>query len=377
LGVSLRHTKGAAAPEAEQTYTYARQLCERLDDPHQLFTVLRGLWVYYLNRAELQTAYALGEQLLTLAQQVQETAMLIVAHRVLGWALFFLGATAEAHTHFAQAIALYDAHQHRAAALLYGEDVGVTSRSRDSWALWSLGYPDQALARSQDAVTLAQQRAYPPSLSNALNAAASFHQLRREVQWTQERAEATISLATAQGFPGFKAEGAMLYGWTLAHQGQAQAGIEQIHQGLKAFRATGAELLQPYFLALLAETHGILEEPEVGLTVLTEALTLVDTTGERWYEAELHRLKGALLLQQNADNQAEADTSFQHALDITRNQQAKSFELRTATSLARLWQQQGKQVEAHELLAPIYDWFTEGFDTADLQDAKALLEALA
>jgi predicted ATPase len=146
---------------------------------------------------------------------------------------------------------------------------------------------------------------------------------------------------------------------------------------LRAFQATGAEHLRPYFLALLAEAHGTLGEPEAGLTVLTEALTLVDNTGERWYESECYRLKGVLLLQQNSANQAEAETCFQRAISIARSQQAKSFELRTATSLARLWQQQGKRQEAHDLLAPVYNWFTEGFDTADLKDAKALLDELA
>jgi predicted ATPase len=149
-----------------------------------------------------------------------------------------------------------------------------------------------------------------------------------------------------------------------------------MHQSMRAFRATGAELLRPYFLALLAEAHGTMEQPEAGLTALAEALTLAETTGERWYEPELYRLKGALLLQQNSDHQADAETCFHHALDLARNQQAKSFELRAATSLARLWQQQGKRQEAHDLLAPVYGWFSEGFDTADLQDAKALMDAL-
>src|SRR5262249_51537374 len=168
----------------------------------------------------------------------------------------------------------------------------------------------------------------------------------------------------------------ILRGWALTQQGQAQEGIAQINQGLTAYRATGAEASRSYLLALLAETHGILGEPEAGLTALTEALILVNTTGERWYEAELHRLKGALLLQQNSDNQAEAETCFAQAMAIAQNQQAKSWELRAATSLARLWHQQGKRQEAHDLLAPVYHWFTEGFDTADLKDAKALLDEL-
>jgi predicted ATPase len=243
-------------------------------------------------------------------------------------------------------------------------------------ALWYLGYPDQALARNQEAVRLAEHSAHPYSRCFALSAVAIFHQSRREVHWTHDRAEAAINIAQEQGFPHWRAQGAILCGWTLAHQGQAQAGIAQIHQGLLTLRATGAEILQPYFLALLAEAQGTLGEPEAGLTAITEALTRVDTTGERWYEAELHRLKGALLLQQSLDNQAEAESCFHKAIAIAQNQQAKSFELRTATSLARLWQQQGKRQEAYDLLAPIYHWFTEGFDTADLKDAKALLHEL-
>jgi class 3 adenylate cyclase/predicted ATPase len=377
LGASLLATQGYAAPEVGETYTYARHLCQHLEDPQQLFSVLRGLWNYYLVRAEYQTAHALGEQLLTLAQQVQDTAMLVAAHRALGTTLAFVGVPASAHTHLTQGMVQYDLQQHRAYAWLYGEDAGVFCRSQGARTLWHLGYPDQALAWNEAAVMLAQQIAHPFSLSFALSAAAMFHQFRREVRLTHKRAEAAISLAKEQGFPHWIAHGSLLCGWALVQQGQAQEGIEQLHQGLIAHRATGAELLRPYFLSLLAEAQGTLGEPETGLAVLTEALTLVDTTGESWYEPELYRLKGASLLQQSSDNSTEAETCFHHALDIARNQQAKSFELRTATSLARLWQQQGKCQEAHDLLAPVYNWFTEGFDTADLQDAKALLEALA
>ena len=211
----------------------------------------------------------------------------------------------------------------------------------------------------------------------ALSFAALFHQYRLEVQAAQEHAEAAISLATAQGFPAWMVHGSILCGWALAQQGQAQEGIEQIHLGLTTYRATGAELYRPSWLALLAEAQGTIGEPEVGLVVLTEALTLADTTGTRWYEPEIYRLKGELLLQQSSDNQVEAESCFHHALAIARHQQAKSLELRAATSLARLWQQQGKRQEAHDLLALVYNWFTEGFDTADLQSAKALLDALA
>jgi len=377
LGASLFATKGYAAPEVEQTYTRARQLCQYLEDPHQLFLVLRGLWVYYLTRAELQTAYAFCVQLLTLAQQAQDSAMLLEAHRALGATLLYRGAGASALTHLAQGMALYDPQQHRASTLLYGDDTGVVCHSLAAWTLWSLGYPDQGLARSREALLLAQQRAHPFSLGFALCWAAVVHQYRREVQAAQEHAAAAINLAMQQGFPFFRAFGSMLRGWALAHQGQAQEGIEQLRQGLMALHVTGIEIARLYFLALLAEAYGTIGQPAAGLAVLAEALTRVDTTSDCWYEPELYRLKGALLLQQAADNHTEAQACFHHALDAAQAQQAKSLELRTAVSLSRLWLAQGKRAEARALLGPIYEWFSEGFDTADLQDARTLLETLA
>jgi tetratricopeptide (TPR) repeat protein len=249
LGASLFATKGYAAPEVEQTYTYTRQLCAHLEDPQRLFPVLRGVWNYYNGRAELQTAHALGEQLLTLAQQAQDAAMLVAAHRTLGTTLFHLGAVTTAHAHFTQAIALYDAQQHRRSVFLHGQDAGVVCHISAAWVLWSLGYPDQGRVRIDEAVILAQQLAHPYSLSYALNGAAVFHQYCRKVCATQEHAEATIALATEQGFPYWRARGTVLRGWALAQQGQAQEGREQLHQGLTTYRATGAELGRPYCLA--------------------------------------------------------------------------------------------------------------------------------
>jgi predicted ATPase len=377
LGASLIATKGYAVPEVEQTYTRARHLCQYLEDPQQLFPVLRGLWVYYLTRAELPTAHVLGAQLLTLAQQAQDSAMLLEAHRALGATLLYLGATASAHTPLAQGMALYDPQQHRASTLLYGDDTGVVCHSIAAWALWSLGYPDQGLARSREALLLAQQSAHPFSLGFALCWTAVLHQYRREVQAAQEHAEAVIRLATQQGFPLFRAFGSILHGWALTHQGQAQEGGEQLRQGLMALHGNGIEIARLYFLALLAEAYGTIGQPAAGLEVLAEALTRLDTTRDRWYEPELYRLKGVLLLHQSADNHAEAQTCFRSALDMARAQQARSLELRTAVSLGRLWQHQGQRAEARALLAPIYGWFAEGFDTTDLQEAKALLDKVA
>ena len=346
LGASLIATQGYAVPEVEQTYTRARHLCQYLENPQQLFPVLRGLWVYYLTRAELQTAHALGAQLLTLAQQAQDSAMLLEAHRALGATLLYLGAGASALPHLEQGMALYDPQQHRASTFLYGDDSGVVCHSIAAWTLWSLGYPDQGLARSHEAFMLAQQSAHPFSLGFALCWAAVFHQYRREVQAAQGHAEAAIRLATE--FPLWKACGSMLRGWALAHQGQAQEGIEQLRQGLMALYVSGIEIARLYFLALLAEAYGTIGQPAAGLEVLAEALTRVDTTRDRWYEPEIYRLKGALLLQQSADNHAEAQTCFHSALDVARAQQAKSLELRIAVSLSRLWQHQGQRAEAYD-----------------------------
>jgi len=299
-----------------------------------------------------------------------------VAHNVLGDTLIWLGEFAVAREHLEQGIALYHPQQHRSHAFLYGYDSGVHCLSFGAWALWYLGYPDQALRRIHEALTLAQELSHPFSLAFALAFAAWLHQLRREGQAAQEWAAAAIALSTDQGFPFWVAWGTILRGSPLAEQGQRAEGIAQMRQGIAAWRATGAELQRPYYLALLAEAYGKAGQAEEGLSVLAEALTAVHKTGERQHEAELHRLKGELLLALSAEKHAEAETCLHQALDIARHQQAKSLELRAATSLSRLWQHQGKRQEARQLLAEVYGWFTEGFDTADLLEAKVLLEAL-
>jgi predicted ATPase len=290
--------------------------------------------------------------------------------------LFYLGEFASARGHAEAGIALYAPPQHRAQAFRYGNDPGVCCRSFAALALWVLGYPGQALQRSEEALAWAQELAHPFSLGVALNQAAYVHQFRREGALTQTRAEATIALATEQGFALWLALGPIVRGWALAEQGQAADGLVQLRQGLAAWRAIEAHP-RAYGLALLASAYGKVGQPEEGLRVLTEAQAAARGSGEHFMEVELYRLKGELLLAGSSERQAEAKTCFQQALAIARRQQAKSWELRTAISLARLWQQQGQRAEARELLREIYGWFTEGFDTADLQEAKALLEELA
>jgi predicted ATPase len=240
--------------------------------------------------------------------------------------------------------------------------------------LWWLGYPDQALQRGREALALAQDLAHSPSLAYALNWAATVQQFRRDALATQEQAEALIALSTEQGFPQWLAGGTILRGWALAERGEREEGMAQMRQGMAAWQATGAEVDRPYFLALLAEAYGTADQKEEALSVLAEALALVQRSGDRYWEAELHRLKGEMLLIQAIPDKAQAETCFQQVLAMARRQEAKALELRAAMSLSRLWQQQGKRDEARELLTPVYGWFTEGFDTADLQEAKALLD---
>jgi predicted ATPase len=285
---------------------------------------------------------------------------------------------AAARGHLAQGMALYDPQQHRAHAFLYGgHDPGLCCQSYTAWTLWALGYPDQALQSSDKALTLARELAYPASLAGALNSAAVLHQFRRERQAVQEAAEAFMALATEQGNAQQLARGMILRGWALLAQGQGTEGMVQMRQGLTALQATGGDVRRPLFLALLAEAYGGIGQIEEGLNVLAEALAAAEKTGGRFYEAELYRLKGELLVARAAELNAEAEACFQQALDIARRQQAKSLELRAAMSLSRLWQLQGRRQEARALLAPIYGWFTEGFDTADLKEAKELIEELS
>ena len=378
LGPALMATRGYAAPEVAATYHRARELCQQAGETPELFPVLWGLWLLYLGRAEHETARELGEQCLSLARRLDDPALLLEAHLALGASWFYLGQLSQAHAHLEQGIRIYDPQQHHALAFRYGNvDPGVACLAYAGWTLWLLGYPEQALARANEALTLAQHLEHPYTLARGLYCTTLLHQLRREWQVVYERAATVITVATAQQIALVLAVGPIMRGWALAMQGQGAEGLTQLCQGLDAYRATGAAFQRPHFLSMLAEVHSSMGQPEAGLTALSEALALVETTGERYYEAELHRLQGELLLQQAAPEVSHAEACFQQALDIARCQQAKSLELRAAMSLSRLWQQQGKRQEARALLAGVYHWFTEGFDTADLQEAKALLQAVS
>ncbi len=360
----------------EHAYTQARALCQQVGETPELIPVLYGLWRFYGVRPQLNTARELGETLLRLAQHANDPALAVIAHNALGFTWFCLGVLPAARQHLEEGIAHYTPDQRRAPLFRMGHDLGVACRFWAAMTLWLLGYPEQALARLHDALALAHELSHPFSLAYAWWSAALVYQWRRDVPAVHEHAEAAVALSTEQGFTLWAAWGTSLRGWALAMQGQGEAGMAEVRQGIAACRATGTALLVSYFCTVLAEVSAHLGHTEDGLQALAEAHTLVEQHEERWWEAEVCRLRGVLLLRQTVTPQAEAETWLQRALDVARRQEAKSLELRAAMSLSRLWQQQGKQAEARDLLAPIYTWFTEGFDTADMQEAKTLLDAL-
>jgi class 3 adenylate cyclase/predicted ATPase len=377
LGPALMAAKGFGSPEAEQAYTRARALCQQVKGTPQLFPALWGLYTFYHTRGVVQTARELGEQLFTLAQLHQNSASLPTAHFALGQALFRMGAFAPARMHLEKGITLLHPQQERALAVRYGTALGVMCRSVGGLVLWALGYPDTALRWCREACALAQDLAHPYSLAYAQPYLVQIHMLRGEGQAASEQVEALMRLATQQNFAQRLAFGISLRGWVLAVQGQVEAGLVQMRQGLIDMQFRGSKVSEPRDLSLIAEAYGNIGQVNQGLDLMADAQAVVDENGLRYYEAQCYRLKGALLLQHSSDNTAEAEACFHQAISVAQSQSAKSLELRAATSLAKLWQSQDKRKEAYDLLEPVYGWFTEGFDTADLIDAKALLDALS
>jgi TOMM system kinase/cyclase fusion protein len=379
LGKSLIVTKGWASPEAEVAYTRAWELCQQTRDTSWVFAVLWGLSQVYAVRADLRKHREVGTQFLSLTQQRADAILLAVAHWLTGANLFHVGEFATALVHLEQAYARYDAQHHHTYVTQFGVDVGVFALSYISHALWGLGYPDQAVQRSREALALAQEVHHPFSIALAQDYAAMLQQLRREPSTANKHAEIALTVCTEQGIAYYLAWATIIQGWVVAETGRREEGIAQMHQGLTTLQVTGGGLRTSYYLALLAEAYGNHSEPGEGLHVLADAFDHVQHTGECWWEAELHRRQGELLLQGAGSRRPAAETPeacFHRALEVARRQQAKALELRAAMSLSRLWQQQGQHAAARQILAEVYGWFSEGFDTVDLQEAHALLEQL-
>jgi DNA-binding winged helix-turn-helix (wHTH) protein/predicted ATPase len=385
LGPALMVIKGYTAPEVVHTYARARELCQQVGETPQLFEILMGLCVFYQERGELRTAHALAEQLLHLAERLHDPICLLWAHNTLGYTLFVMAEVVQARSHLEESLALYQRHTLHTTGFVFGP--GVDDLCILAEILFFLGYPDQALARNQEALSLARELSHPFSLAMALQYAAIMHRRRGEPQAAQALEEASTAVCREYAFAHGMAHEMVWQGWDLAQQGQAEAGLAHMRQGLETLRATGAAADWLWLLPLLATAYGNVGQAEAGLALLAEALDTIDTPGKCLEEAGLYRCKGDLLLKLDAASHcrqaggqslaAEAEACFHQSLAIARRQQTRSLELQAALSLSRLWQQQGKRQEARQLLAPIYGWFTEGFDTADLQEARLLLEELA
>jgi predicted ATPase len=379
LGEALTSTRGQGALETEQAYVRARDLCEQVGDTLQLFRTLGGLHWIHLSRGEFEKANEQAEQLLQLARSTKDSVHLLAGHHAVGATSFWRGEFGRAREHIEEGIRLYDPEEIRSRGYLWtAYDPGVYLRASLSWVLMALGYPDQALRWSREALSLARELSHPVGEAFALAWGNMTRLNRGEWQAALEGADALIALANEHGFPDWLAGGMFQRGSSLAEQGQLQEGIATMRSIVDAGRATGGTAAaQPAMIAELAEAHAKGGAVEEGLALVREAQGLVTKTGERVREAKLHRVKGELLLTRSPPDEAEAEASFHASLDVARRQGSKSYELQAATSLARLWQQQGRKDEARELLAPVYDWFTEGFDTRDLKEARALLEELA
>ena len=372
LGPALIATRGPAAPEVERTYSRARALCAQLGESTQLFRAVRGLWSVHVNQGTLRAARGLGEELLGLARHAAAPTDLPGAHQALGMTAFFLGDYVAARTHCEQGITLIGSAGQRAQHPYYDLGPGVGCRVTAALTLWCLGYPTQARCQMEAALTAGRALGHPYSLGFAMQWATNLHHRRRDVAAVRAQAEALHAQATAQGVAVHAALGAFWRGWARAMHDGGDAGVVQMYQALAAVMALGTHIARPFCLLPLAEAVGHTGEVAEGLRLLGEVLTELESTGQGYLLPETYRLRGTFLL--GREDAVGAEACFRQACDVVRRQQARSWELRAATSLGRLWHQQGKRTEAHDLVAEVYGWFTEGFDTIDLQEAHAQLD---
>jgi DNA-binding winged helix-turn-helix (wHTH) protein/predicted ATPase len=396
LGVPLIATEGYAAPDVGSAYWRARELCQQLGDTPDVSEVLWGLWTFHTLRADLGTARKIAQEFLCLSERLPYPGLAMRGHWAMEITYTHLGEFELAMEHLEKALSLYLPERHLDDAFLYALNPGVAMPCFAAWSLWFLGQPDKALQRINDALNLARQLGEPHGIAHALFFASVLYQLRREEQLAREHAAAAIAVSREHGLTMYQAMASIMYSWTLINQESQEEAITQMRCGLAALHATSTELVRPHFLALLVEALDRAQQVEEALQLVDEAITVAQRTGECSYQAELYRLKGEILLKQStgrritrattsgktvlvaeAPAMSYAERCFREAIKIAQRQNAKSLELRAAMSVARLYRDEGREKEAHELVATIYDQFTEGFDTADLREAKVLLEELA
>jgi class 3 adenylate cyclase/predicted ATPase len=375
LSAPLIATRGWGAPCVGRACRRARDLSRHMDQLPQLPSLLNLLYQFHLIRAEHKTALELAQEILAVAERGDDPLQIAFPLGSLGTSHFYLGDFTSARACQEQIIASYDPELHGSLAFVHGQDPAVLHRGYLARTMWSLGYPDQAVELNYEAIGLAQDLDHPFSLALSHAMACWTHTKRHEVGATEERAGAAIRIAAPRGFVFLELMGRCFQGWVRIQEGAVGEGLAEICRSLAGLEATGTEFHRPHLLSHLAEGHARLGEVEEGLARVAEALDLVEKTGERYYEAEIHRLKGELLWMHGNGREAEAECK--QAIKVARGQKAKSLELRATVSLSRLWKEQGRREEAREMLEGIYTWFTEGFDTADLKEARALLEALS
>jgi predicted ATPase len=383
LANALMHVKGYAAPETKTASEQARLLIEQAEalgeppeDPLLLFSVLSAKFIANFVAFNGDAARDLAAQFLALAEKQRATVPLMIGHRNMGMSLLSTGDIAASRGHLDQAIALYDPALHRPLATRFGQDVGVAALFFRSFALWLLGYPEAALRDADDALKKAREMGQAATLMYALGFGSIPYTLFGNYAAVAAQAQELAVLAEEKGSPGWKARGMMHQGNVMALTARASDAIDMLISGIAAYRKTGATAWLPHYWPRLARAHAELGQFEEAWRCIAEAMTAVETTKQKWCEADVHRVAGEIALMSPEPDAAKAQAYFERALVVARQQQAKSWELRAATSLARLWRDQGKRDKARDLLAPIYGWFTEGFDTLDLKEAKALLDEL-
>jgi predicted ATPase len=340
------------------------------------FSVLYGLWVSNNSAGAIAAGHEHATNFLSSAQSQPSSGPLLVGHRILAHSLIYSGDYRAALAHFETAASLYRPDEHRDSAFHYGQDIGVSAFVVLSWALWHRGYPDQSARAADRALAYSRELGHAHTLAHALGLAGMAAVFARDVDTVHTRSNDCVALASEHGFAHWAARGRILQGWAVAQRGEATTGIARIREGMAAEEATGARVYTPFDLALLAEALALAGKIEEALATLDDALAKAAVSGERGWDAEIHRLRGELTGRLPHPDPAKAEESFRTALAIAREQGTRGYELRATTSLARLWREQGRRGEARDLLAPVYDSFTEGFDTADLTDAKALLDEL-
>jgi len=376
---ALRAGKGFASPEVVAALERANRLVTETaavgSPPH--FSVLFGLWSYNHNAGTVAAALEHAANFLSLAQSQPSSGPLLVGHRILAYSLMRSGGYRAALAHLETAASLHRPDEHRDSAFRYGQDVGVSAFVQLSWALWHRGYPDQSARAADRAIAYSRQLGHAHTLAHAFWFAGMAAVFARDLATAYACSSDCVAIANEHGFPQWAASGRILHGWADAQKGEATTGIARIRDGLAAAEAAGTRVATPLFLTLLAEALALGGKIEEGLATLDDALAQAAVSGERGWDAEIHRLRGELTGRLPHPDPAKAEDSFRTALAIAREQGTRGYELRAATSLARLWREQGRLAEARDLLAPLYGWFTEGFDTADLKDAKALLDELS